>query len=106
MSKVFAAIGYAPGDTQDTSNVSDWSHLNFTIDTDDPEGIWCDSEGDRPGSLLVGIGLVPHWDTPIADADELQNGAIYLDVTLEEIRALQKMLQRVIDDNTFIEDFK
>lgn len=100
MSKVFAAVGYAPGDTHDSSEIAGWSRLAFTIDTDDPDGIWCDSEGDRPGSMWVGIGLTPHWDTPIADTDELQSGAIYLDVTLEEIRALQKMLQRVIDDST------
>ena len=69
--------------------------LGFEIDTADQYGIWVDSEGQRPGSFLVGIGLIP---VAPGTADP-QSGALYLDVTRDEIRAIQAMLQRVLNDN-------
>lgn len=110
---------------------------HFTIDPGDPEGIFCDSEGSRPGSFLVGIWLkpvvicpgsndsitsgslycdacgrkvndVPRNPIPVHEATpevletygiNVSHGAIYLDVTRDELVALQAMLQRVLDDN-------
>ena len=69
--------------------------LAFEIDATGRDGIWVDSDGRRPGSFLVGIGLVPVAPKVV----DPQSGALYLDVTCDEIKAIQAMLQRVLDDN-------
>lgn len=80
---------------------------------DDPGFLWCDSQGNRgteeKPSLLVGISLVPvvpvrHDPTgkvpfPPTPDEEIQRGALYLDLTLDEVRGFQAQLQRLIDDN-------
>jgi hypothetical protein len=95
--RVPVQIGYATNLTPLEENLIGWGQLHFTLeDLDDPEFLWCDSPGERPGTVWLGISLVPLGDHD----DELTRGAIYLDITLDEIRKLQVQLQRVIDDNT------
>lgn len=63
-------------------------------------GVYCDACGqkvnDKPGPIA--------WHEPTQECIDnyeldIQQGAIYLDMTLEEALAFQKQFQRVIDDN-------
>lgn len=74
-----------------------WRQIHFSLeDPTDPDFLWCDSPGDRTDSLLVGISLIPALPH---DPTTIDRAALYLDITLEEVRAIQTQLQRLIDDN-------
>lgn len=63
----------------------------------DEDGIWCDSEGARPGSIAWGLTLDPV--TLDGAPDDVQASCLYVETTKEELERLMGALAVLYNEN-------